>query len=150
MESDLTVREYIKEDFTEINQLWKETGMAGLIRQDNAEIIERTINAGGKLFVLESKSSRKIVGTSWLTHDQRRIYMHHFAIKPEFQGKKLARLLMKASMDFAKSTGLQIKLEVHKNNYKAIQLYKNWGFNYLGEYDVYIVRDYKSLTDPVG
>jgi ribosomal protein S18 acetylase RimI-like enzyme len=143
MELKLNVREYLSGDFNTINQLWKDTDMGGSMRGDNEETIERTIKAGGKLFVLENPLSHEIIGTSWLSHDQRRIYIHHFGIKPAFQGKGYAHLLMKASMDFAQSTGMQIKLEVHKDNIKAVQLYKKWGFNYLGDYDVYIIRDYK-------
>lgn len=145
MELKLNVREYLQEDFNAINQLWKDTDMGGSMRGDNEETIERTIKAGGKLFVLENLLSREIIGTSWLSHDQRRIYIHHFGIKPAFQGKGYAHLLMKASMDFAQSTGMQIKLEVHKDNFTAVQLYKKWGFNYLGDYEVYIIRDYKLI-----
>ena len=85
----------------QVNQVWIDTGMGGSVRGDNAETIERTIKSGGKLFVLENTDINEIIGTSWLTHDQRRIYMHHFGIKPAFQGKGYAHLLMKASMDFA-------------------------------------------------
>ena len=145
MELKLNVREYLPGDFNAINQLWKDTIMGGSMRGDNEETIDRTIKAGGKLFVLENPVSREIIGTSWLSHDQRRIYIHHFGIKPAFQGKGYAHFLMKASMDFAQSTGMQIKLEVHKDNFKAVQLYKKWGFNYLGDYDVYIIRDYKLI-----
>lgn len=145
MELKLNVREYLPGDFNAINQLWKDTNMGGSMRGDNEETIERTIKAGGKLFVLENPLSPEIIGTSWLSHDQRRIYIHHFGIKPAFQGKGYAHLLMKASMDFAQSTGMQIKLEVHKDNVKAVQLYKKWGFNYLGDYEVYIIRDYKLI-----
>jgi ribosomal protein S18 acetylase RimI-like enzyme len=145
MEIKLNVREYLPEDFNAINQLWKDTDMGGSMRGDNEETIDRTIKAGGKLFVLENPSSHEIIGTSWLSHDQRRIYIHHFGIKPAFQGKGYAHLLMKASMDFAQSTGMQIKLEVHKDNFKAVRLYKKWGFNYLGDYEVYIIRDYKLI-----
>ena len=149
MELKLNVREYLQEDFNAINQLWKDTDMGGSMRGDNEETIDKTIKAGGKLFVLENTSSHEIIGTSWLSHDQRRIYIHHFGIKPAFQGKGYAHLLMKASMDFAQSTGMQIKLEVHKDNFKAVQLYKKWGFNYLGDYDVYIIRDYKLIQQNV-
>jgi ribosomal protein S18 acetylase RimI-like enzyme len=143
MEHNLAVREYQRSDFDQVNQLWVDTGMGGSIRGDTAEIIDRTIDAGGKLFILEDKARNEIIGTSWLTHDQRRIYLHHFGIKPGYQGKKFAHLLMKASMEFAQSSGMQIKLEVHRDNHRAVQLYRKWGFNYLGDYDVYIIRDYK-------
>jgi ribosomal protein S18 acetylase RimI-like enzyme len=55
-----------------------------------------------------------------------------------------AHLLMEESLNFAKTTGKQIKLEVHESNHVAIRLYKKWGFNYLGDYEVYIIRNYTS------
>jgi ribosomal protein S18 acetylase RimI-like enzyme len=45
-------------------------------------------------------------------------------------------------MQFARESGLQIKLEVHKNNAIARQLYEKYGFKFLGDYDVFIVREY--------
>ncbi len=142
---NLKVRDYVAADFDQVKKVWIETGMGGSVRGDDAKIIDRTLKSGAKLFILENANTNEIIGTSWLTHDERRIYMHHFGIRPAFQGNGYAHKLMKASMDFVQSTGLQIKLEVHHENVKAIQLYKKWGFNYLGDYDVYIIRNYESI-----
>jgi len=141
------VRDYSQGDFKEINQLWNDTGMGGSARGDQEETIERTLRSGGRLFILENSLTKEIIGTSWLTHDQRRIYMHHFGIKPAFQGKGFASMLLKFSIDFAKKSGMQIKLEVHSDNLKAIQMYKKSGFKYLGDYEVYIIRDYNAIQE---
>jgi ribosomal protein S18 acetylase RimI-like enzyme len=141
----LTVRDYQPGDFPEIEKLWIATGMGGAVRGDDEAAIENTIKPGGKLLILENHGTKEIIGTSWMTVDGRRIYLHHFGIKPEHQGKGYSHLLMKASMEFAESTGKQIKLEVHNTNIIATALYKKWGFQYLGDYDVYIIRDYKSI-----
>jgi [ribosomal protein S18]-alanine N-acetyltransferase len=147
MSDIIFVRDYSQGDFKEINQLWKDTGMGGSARGDQEETIELTLRSGGRLFILENCLTKEIIGTSWLTHDQRRIYMHHFGIKPEYQGKGFARMLLKSSIDFAKKSGMQIKLEVHRDNLKAIQMYKKSGFNYLGDYKVYIIRDYNAIQE---
>jgi ribosomal protein S18 acetylase RimI-like enzyme len=146
MDMKLAVREYRHGDFSEVDTIWKATGMGGTTRGDNEKIVENTLQSGGKLFLLENLSASEIIGTSWLTHDGRRIYLHHFGIKPIYQGKGYAKLLMIASMEYARSTGMQIKLEVHRDNLKAVHLYKKWGFKYLGDYDVYIIRDYGTLV----
>ena len=140
----LNIREYLEKDFPEITQLWVDTDMGGTFRADNREIIQNTLTLGGRLVVLEDRESKEILGTSWLTMDGRRIYLHHFGIKPEHQGKGYSKYLLDASLEFAKSTGLQIKLEVHRNNELATQLYSRAGFQYLGDYLVYIIRDYNS------
>ncbi|MDD3860240.1 MAG: N-acetyltransferase, partial [Bacteroidales bacterium] len=85
--------------------------------------------------------TQKIVGTSWITNDSRRLYLHHFGILPEYQRKGLANILMDESMKYASQLKLQIKLEVHKNNEIARNLYIKYGFKYLGDYEVFIVRD---------
>ena len=139
---NLQIRDYNIEDFDEVNKLWAATGMGGAERGDNNDVIQKTIKANGKLIILENKSTKEIIGTSWLTNDGRRVYLHHFGIKPVFQGKGLSKLLLDDSINFAKSKGLQLKLEVHENNTKAIGLYKTGGFNYLGDYKVYIIREF--------
>lgn len=138
---NLQIRDYKPEDYREVEQLWNDTEMGGNERGDDNEIIEETIQLGGKLFILEDIATGKIIGTSWLTQDGRRIYMHHFVIRQEHQGKGYSKILLKESLNFARNTGTQIKLEVHKNNIKAVELYRKGGFKYLGDYDVYIIRD---------
>lgn len=138
---NLQIRDYKSEDYLEVEELWKDTEMGGDERGDDNEIIEETIQLGGKLFILEDIATGKIIGTSWLTQDGRRIYLHHFGIRPEHQGKGYSKILLKESLNFARNTGKQIKLEVHKNNIKAVELYRKGGFKYLGDYDVYIIRD---------
>jgi ribosomal protein S18 acetylase RimI-like enzyme len=132
--------DYQQSDFDGLMEMWLATGLGDSKRGDNHQIIIQTLEKGGKLILLKT-SSLKIIGSSWMTTDGRRLYLHHFGILPECQGKGLAKLLMAESMKFAKQTGLQIKLEVHTTNLKAINLYKKYGFKYLGDYDVYIIRE---------
>lgn len=139
------LRDYRSEDFPAVERLWKATGMGGTERADGPDIIANTLTLGGRLIILEEVSSGLLIGTSWLTLDGRRIYLHHLAIDPVYQGNGYAHLLLKASLQFAQQKGLQIKLEVHRSNEAARQLYSTGGFSYLGDYLVYIIRDYKHL-----
>ena len=141
------IRDYQPKDFSEVQNLWQETGMGGAIRGDDHEVIVRTLQLGAKLFILEHPETHQLIGTSWMTQDGRRIYLHHFGILPAFQGKGFANDLLKHSMNYARSTGLQIKIEVHRSNFKAIQLYAKAGFDHLGDYDVYIIRNYENLAN---
>lgn len=139
--TDYTIRNYLPSDFESLNNLWQITNMGGSYRGDNPQIIETTINNGGSLWVIFHHSTLQIIGSSWLTNDFRRIYLHHFAIHPQFQGKGLSHPLLKKSLEWVKEKGLQVKLEVHKDNEKALNLYKKYGFTYLGDYQVQIIRD---------
>ena len=140
------IREYRPQDYAEVERLWEETGMGSSIRRDDKQTIEMTLKMGGKLFILEEPKTKQVIGTSWLTHDSRRIYLHHFGILPSFQGKGLSKYLLKSSMDYARSTGMQIKIEVHQTNTRAIKLYSKVGFKYLGDYNVYVIRDYANIN----
>jgi ribosomal protein S18 acetylase RimI-like enzyme len=138
-------RDYIKGDFDAVQKIWRETGLARPERSDDENTIDRTLAFEGKLILMFEKESNELVGTSWITNDGRRLYLHHFGIKPSWQRKGLGKLLTIESLKFAKEKNLQIKLEVHKNNLTAIELYKTSGFNYLGDYLVYIIRDFTKI-----
>lgn len=140
-ENKILVRDYRPEDFPAIAALWAETGLGGAQRGDNQQIIEQSIDMGGKMLVTILEDGT-LIGTSWMTFDGRRIHLHHFGISPKYQRQGIGRQLAIASIAFAKEKGYQIKLEVHQTNTAAIELYKGLGFQYLGDYDVYIIRSY--------
>lgn len=140
--SNYILRDFCDGDFEAVNDIWQTTGMGGAQRGDDLKVIKETLAGGGKLIIMEDKKNGRVCGTSWLTNDSRRIYLHHFGIHPDYQGKKLSHILAEASIQYAKDCGLQIKLEVHKDNVKAAELYKKHGFKYLGDYNVYIIRSF--------
>jgi ribosomal-protein-alanine N-acetyltransferase len=139
------IRDYRDGDFDGIALLWDLTEMGNSDRGDNKSIIEDTIKMGGALLVLEEKSTGMISGTSWMTFDGRRVLLHHFGILPQFQGNGLSKMLLEQSLKFVKSKGVQVKLEAHSDNFKAINLYKKFGFKQLNGYNVFIIRDILNL-----
>lgn len=142
----MNVRPYKRGDFPGIMELWTVTGLSRPERGDDEATIERSIALGGEMFVMtEDEDGGRITGTSWLTFDGRRLHMHHFGIIPGHQGKGLSAELLRESLRFVKEKGYQVKLEVHRTNEKAVNLYKKVGFEYLGDYDVYIIRDIQSI-----
>lgn len=142
---DITIREYKSPDYPQIFSLWKDAGLGGAQRGDNQQIIEHSIRMGGCLLVATT-IDEEIVGTSWMTFDGRRIHLHHFGVKKEFQRMGIGDRLTVESLRFAKRKGYQIKLEVHQTNTSAIALYKKHGFSFLGDYDVYIIREVDKLN----
>ena len=142
----MTVRPYRRGDFESIMELWVATGMGRPDRGDCEETVERSVSMGGALLVLcADQEGEKIIGTSWMTFDGRRIHLHHFGILPEFQGQGLSKVLLRESLRFVKEKGYQVKLEVHRSDSKAVGIYEKAGFRYLGDYDVYIIRDLQSI-----
>lgn len=137
----MILRDYHPDDFPQVEQLWKETGVFRSERRDSSETILRCNSQGGKFLILEDEIKQHIIGTSWLSWDGRRLHMQYFAISPSMQDKGYGTLLAKASMSFAHSKRAPIKLEVHRNNIHAIRLYKSMGFKILEGYEVYMVHD---------
>jgi len=142
----MKVRQYMHGDFPGIMEVWSATGLSRPERGDDEATIERSIAMGGAMFVMcEEDDEGKVTGTSWLTFDGRRLHMHHFGIAPAFQGRGLSAELLRESLRLVKEKGYQVKLEVHRTNEAAVRLYRKAGFEYLGDYDVYIIRDIQSI-----
>jgi len=125
--------------FQQIVEIWQRTGVGNPARGDTFEVVQRTIEHGGK--ILSLIENEKIIGTVWLTHDYRRLYIHHMAILPEYQVKGLSHLLLEASIRYAHELGYQAKLEVDRQNLVAKHLYEKFGFKNLGDYLVLIKRE---------
>jgi ribosomal protein S18 acetylase RimI-like enzyme len=145
MQAAILIREYSESDYPEMIRLWESLGLGGEHRGDDGKVINRTIQLGGQLLLMIAEGSNAIIGTSWLTVDGRRTYLHHFGIHADYQGYGLAKTLLDESLKLAKTFGMQIKLEVHKDNVKALGLYSKAGFTYLGDYLVFIIRDISKI-----
>ncbi|MBN1518583.1 MAG: GNAT family N-acetyltransferase [Spirochaetales bacterium] len=138
MSEAIELRDYVEGDYVSLVELWASTGVGNPARGDTAESIQRTLDQGGRLVVLDSEGW--IVGSAWLTDDGRRLYLHHMAVAPSLQGKGLGRMLMNAAMDTARERGMQMKLEVHRDNGRARALYESCDFAPLEGYDTMIRR----------
>lgn len=143
---ELIVRDYSRSDYPDVMRIWKDTGMGGAGRGDDQKVIERSIVLGGRLLLLVDSTDNRIIGTSWMTFDGRRIHLHHFGIDPPYQGKGLSKILLKESLRHVREQGCQVKLEVQQSNHKAVNLYSKMGFARLGDYDIYIIRDIDSIS----
>jgi ribosomal protein S18 acetylase RimI-like enzyme len=138
------IRNFEPDDFLAVEKFWNESGLGGLHRGDSLKIIEDTLNSGGHLLVmLDGEGS--VAGTSWMTNDHRRTYLHHFGIAKMWRGNGLSKVLLEKSLRIAAEDGFQIKIEVHRENHIALNLYKDAGFSYLGDYDVYMIRDLSDI-----
>ena len=138
----IDTRDYIPADYPSLFELWTQCDLAQPEREDSPEIIDRCNKHGGRLLVMEDTENKRIIGSSWMTWDGRRIYLHHFGILPEYQKQGLGRKLVEASLEWLREQGQQVKLEVHKENYKAKQLYEKLGFFAYRDYDIYMMREF--------
>lgn len=137
----MIIRDYHPSDISQVEALWKETSIYTEERGDTDTIIQRCNSNGGRFLVIEDPATNSIAGTSWMTFDGRRVLLHHFAIKPSSQGKGLGRLLALESLKFARELDCPMKLEVHRDNQPAINLYKSLGFLAFDDYDLFMILD---------
>lgn len=144
----MVIRDYRPADFPRVEMLWKKTGIYTMERGDTSEIILRCNLAGGKFLVMEDPDTGLLAGTSWMTWDGRRVFLHHFAIDPSLQGKGLGRALALKSLEFAKQKESPMKLEVHRHNTPAVNLYRDLGFRVFEDYDVYMILDPGAALKP--
>ncbi len=119
--------------------LWTISGVGNPARGDTFEAVEKTLINGGRLILVYEDNTA--IGTVWLTHDHRRLYIHHMAVHPEYQNKGYGKILMQEALAFAKELKLQTKLEVHPDNLPANKLYAQFGFEALDGYRIMIKRD---------
>ncbi len=136
----MVFRDYKPSDYPGLLLLWVELDMSPCERSDTPEVIQRTIDRGGKLIVMEEPETGTIAGSSWMTFDGRRLFLHHFGVKKIYQRKGWGMKLVVESLKFIKKKGGQVKLEVHRENIAAIKLYKKCGFTSFTDYGLYILR----------
>ncbi|MBN2697556.1 MAG: GNAT family N-acetyltransferase [Bacteroidales bacterium] len=141
----MLIRDYRKGDYQEIAALWNETGVGNPARGDTEASVENCLSIGGRLLVMEDPAAGCIIGTSWMTFDGRRLFLHHFCIRPAYQGKGYGNQLTEASLGYIKSTGCQVKLEVHAGNRIARNLYEKYGFFNFEDYLIYMIREVKNI-----
>lgn len=137
----MNIRDYHPDDYPAVFDLWKSLDMKPGERGDTPETIQQTLLMEGRLLVMEIPGVPGIIGTSWMTCDGRRIYLHHFGIRSSFQRKGYGMALAKASMEHIRKKKMQVKLEVHKDNIPAKKLYEKLGFFAFTDYDIYMIRD---------
>jgi len=141
----MIIRDYIRNDYSRLLELWKATGLGSPERGDDADVIDRCNEHGGRLLIMEDPDTGKLTGSSWMTFDGRRMFLHHFGIDPAYQNKGFGKLLLEASIEHLKSCGHQVKLEVNHNNHAAIHIYREAGFFDFRDYDIFMIRNIRDV-----
>ena len=142
---NIIIRDYIKKDYPGLIELWKETGLWDPERNDTESNIATCLKVGGRFLIMEDPGKDVVIGSSWITFDGRRLYLHHFCIASSYQGKGFGTKLAKASLAYVHSAGHQVKIEVHKENHIAKHLYEKLGFILFSNYDIFMIRDVKHI-----
>ncbi|MCB5246998.1 MAG: GNAT family N-acetyltransferase [Candidatus Cloacimonetes bacterium] len=124
--------------FAAITAIWRETGISNPARADSFDAVQHNLDHGG--IMLLAWLDEALAGTAWLSHDFRRLYIHHMAVSPKLQNRGIGRALLEEALALARDRGWQAKLEVHRDNPAARHLYASCGFSDLEGYIVMIRR----------
>lgn len=124
--------------FDVIIGIWQDTGITNPARADDLDSIRYNLNNGGMLLL--AWDDEQLVGTIWLSHDFRRLYIHHMAVATQRQSQGIGRTLLQEAVKISKELGYQAKLEVHRDNPAARHLYASLGFTDLDGYITMIRR----------
>ncbi len=124
--------------FAAITDIWRDTGISNPARADSREAIQYNLDNGGMLLLAYLEDV--LTGTIWLSHDFRRLYIHHMAVATDFQSRGIGRQLLMEALSIAREKGYQAKLEVHQTNSAGRHLYSSCGFTDLEGYITMIKR----------
>ena len=111
----------------------------------NSDIIENDISSensyllkdNGKYIAfvaINEEQSPEYREINWLSNERKVLVIHRLCVHPEFQGKGIAKIILKFIEDFAvKNNYSCIRLDAYSGNNKALKLYKNFGYNQVGQ-----------------
>lgn len=136
------VREYVNQDAESIFILWNHLAMNDEERRDSPEVIRQTLTrCEGKLYLAEEIKTKRIIGTAWITCDGRRMHLHHYGVHADFRNKGIGTQLLNTCVEYSKTSGYQLRLEVHKSNLIAKRIYHKFGFKLYHDYDIFVLRE---------
>lgn len=132
------ITELDSELYSGLITLWQAAEITNPARKDSFAAIVQSLQTTGTILI--AFRAAEVIGSVWLNHDYRRLYIHHMAVLPELQNTGIGSLLMDEVVEIGRELGYQMKLEVHEDNPAAMHLYAKYGFTELTGYRVFIKR----------
>ena len=114
----------------------------------NSDIIENDIKCGDS-YVL--KDNGKCVGyfsmneeeppeysqINWFSDGRKVLFTHRLSVDPEFQGKGIAKQVLRFIEDFAaKNNYSSIRFDAYSGNKKALKIYEDFHFKKVGQFNL--------------
>ena len=116
--------------YHELIDFWKNTEGLWVSDDDSYENLKIFLKRNPRLNFI-AVSENKIVGTLKCTHDGRRGYLHHLAVKKEFRKEGIAKKLINKSLDNLQKAGItkdKVRVFVLDTNKPALKFWKHNGF----------------------
>ncbi|EHK2348077.1 GNAT family N-acetyltransferase [Clostridium perfringens] len=133
----LRIRDIKIEDYKEISKIRKMPGVMENIlsnKDDEEELIkEKIINRGKNQYWYVAEENGKVIGLGILMNHcnlrRKHVGVITLMVNSDYQNKGVGSLLMDKLINLSKSLNIiRLELCVFRDNYKAINLYKKFGF----------------------
>ncbi|XZH20702.1 N-acetyltransferase family protein [Clostridium perfringens] len=134
---NLKIREIEIEDYKEISKIRKMPGVMENILSNKDEeeesIKEKIINMGKNQYWYVAEENRKVIGLGILMNHgnlrKKHVGVITLMVNSDYQNKGVGSLLMDKLINLSESLNIiRLELCVFRDNYKAINLYKKFGF----------------------
>ena len=116
--------------YPELIDFWKNTEGLWISDDDSCENLKIFLKRNpGLNFVAISENS--IIGTLKCSHDGRRGYLHHLAVKKEFRKEGIAKELINKCLDNLQEAGItkdKVRVFVLDSNKSALAFWQHAGF----------------------
>lgn len=123
----------------ETDNLSFSAGSLKLTKESEERFLKR-FKSNRKNLMLVAELDGEIVGNASIERERVERYSHRaelsIVVKKKFWGQGIATRLMELLIEFAKSSAVEIlQLEVRRDNERAVNLYKKFGFSLVGVYE---------------
>ncbi|MDK0630946.1 GNAT family N-acetyltransferase [Clostridium perfringens] len=134
---NLNIRDIEIEDYKEISKIRKMPGVMENILSNNDEeeesIKEKIINMGKNQYWYVAEENGKVIGLGILMNHgnlrKKHVGVITLMVNSDYQNKGVGSLLMDKLINLSESINIiRLELCVFRDNYKAINLYKKFGF----------------------
>jgi putative acetyltransferase len=123
-----SISQFTIESYDDVYSLWQNTEGIGLSECDTKEGISTYLERNpGMSFIAEVNG--EIVGAVLCGHDGRRGYVHHLAVRKDFQNQGLGRQLVEKCLSVLQKIGIKkCHLFIFNNNIGGIDFWKSIGW----------------------
>ena len=131
---EITTKPFTIENYESVIELWEET--EGIVLSDTDEIKPMKLflarNPGLSLLAYHQNM---LIGAILCSHDGRRGYLHHLAVKIEFRNQKVGSYLVKKCLEKLSEEGIKkCNIFILDENDKGMKFWEKNGFKLLPHY----------------
>ena len=128
---DCTVRPMTMEDYDHVIELWRNTDGIVLSDTDEREPMERFLNRNPELSLV-AEHGDEVIGAVLGSHDGRRGYLHHLAVRADFRRRGIGSALVQRCADLlSREAIVKCNVFILESNEEGIAFWEHNGFSLL-------------------